>query len=241
MKRSGRSSRNRPLLIVLEGLVGAGKSTQMSLLSSILPRMFCVKTVTGWIKTNHLAAHAMLRLLSLILGVRESSPRYYLDEGRKIFNKVYPLWLLLDMLSIAVKYLWIVIMKSFRRDVVIIEEYMPAVVADYYYFRWKLGRKGLLDHLATSLALKIHAKKPSITVFLYADKKDLKERWRRRGSNPELDEYLKAQMVMLRRIAEAVSPSILVINTSEHSIAETTSIILKAITAMGDISRCRAG
>ncbi len=231
MRRSLISLRSKPFIIVFDGLVGAGKSTQIRVISVLLEKRYGLRVGKSWIKTNHLLAYIMSKILLKILRENELEIRYLLSRGRRIFARIYPLWLLLDTISITIKVIIDIFIKSLFKDVILVEEYIPSIISDYYYFNKKLGisHPPRIFSIIISYLLGLLAKRDSLIVYLYSPTSELRSRWLKRGTPPEIIEYLQVQSKILRKIIEALPGDKLVINTSRHSISETSKIIISTV------------
>ena len=231
MRRSQISLKSKPFIIVFDGLVGAGKSTQIKVLSVLLEKKYGLKVGKSWIKTNHLLAYILTKILLKILRENGLEMRYLLLRGRRIFARIYSLWLLLDAISITIKVIIDIFIKSLFKDVILVEEYIPSIISDYYYFNKKLGINYLprTFNIIISYLLGLLTKRDSLIVYLYSPTSELRLRWLKRGTPPEIVEYLQVQSKTLRRIIEALPGDKLVINTSRYSISETSRIIINTV------------
>lgn len=217
-------------VIVFLGTVGSGKSTQMRLLASYMRgRGFRVRV--AFLKTGHLLAYVLeVFLARLLVGRRGVRPLRALIEGRPwIARRLFRLWASLDAVSISMKFLFSVYIPVRLGFVVLVEEYIPAIVADYVYLSRVLGVP--LRALSSLLGLVLRLFRlggPIGVVFLDADNRVLELRWRRRGSPTERLDYLKMQRTILRRLAEAMSEGRFVyIDTAGRSVRETHEEIVR--------------
>lgn len=214
------------------GTVGAGKSTQMKLLAFTL-KSKGLKTKVTFIKTGHIFAYLLEVFLTRILCLnrKDAHPIRALIEDRPlIFKKLFQFWLILDMLSILVRFIFAVYLPLKIGKVVLVEEYLPATIADYIYLAKavNLPVKNIL--FAVNYALKLLCLcSPTLTIFLDASISCLADRWHKRGSLNEKPDYLKMQRTLLLKISKNLSSYFLYINTGDKTMKETHELIVSHI------------
>jgi hypothetical protein len=217
-------------VIAFIGTVGSGKSTHMKILYSRLRRRgFKVKM--SFLKTGHLFAFILEILLAKIFTSkrRNVSPiRALLEEKPTLFRRIFRLWLGLDLISITLKFLICVYLPLRLGYIVLVEEYIPALISDYIY----LSRVIDFPLRANSFAINYPRRLMKIcgaTQIIFLDAKDdeLKRRWKLRGSFDEREDYLKMQRTLLLRMSRELSSHRLIcINTEAKTIAETQEVVM---------------
>ncbi len=129
-----------PSLIVFVGVVGAGKTTQMEILSSKLKSRQNVKIT--YLKTVHLFSYVFTKLLSTII-LRRTDYDYPLkalrQEANFLFRRMFKLWLIIDVFSLALKFLISVYLPIKLGYTVLVEDYFPASIGEYKLANRRLG------------------------------------------------------------------------------------------------------
>jgi thymidylate kinase len=223
-----------PRIIVFAGLVGAGKSTQMKLLASKL-KTRGLRVKTTFLKTGHLFAYLLEVTLARMLASnrRDVYPvRALIQEKPRLFKKLFKLWLFLDALSISTRFLITIYLPSRIHRIVIVEEYIPATIADYVYLAKAVGFP--LEELAptVSFMLRLLSLGGSFrTVFLDVRDDVLGERWERRASLDEKPDYLRMQRILLLFIAKKFSSSFLYIDATHKTIREVHELVMHHVMA----------
>lgn|GEM_PF-1356492 len=221
--------KGQPQLIVLVGTVGSGKSTQMRLLAESL-RKRGAKTREVNLKTNHLLAN----LLALTLRGNLVDPKRkkfvigtLIDSRPVILRKMFRLWLALDSISISLRFLFDVKIPIAMGQVVIVEEYLPAIIADYFYISNAINLHPKVSFATTEfLSRVLNSAGPMYVVFLDADNDTLRQRWKLKGRLLEKTEYIRAQRTILLQCAMGFSyPNFLVVDTTTKSVYETLAYI----------------
>ncbi|MEM3437194.1 MAG: hypothetical protein QXP55_01480 [Nitrososphaerales archaeon] len=216
-------------VVVFVGTVGAGKSTQMKLLASMLESRRLKIRIT-YIKTGHVFAYLLEILLARVLCSKRKDvyPIRALIENRAfIFKKLFRLWLILDMLSISIRFILTVFLPSKIGRVILVEEYIPATIADYIYLAKAVGFPVKYVLFAVNYVLKLlHLCNPILTIFLDASNSCLVDRWHQRGSLNETSDYLKMQRTLLLNVSKNLSNYFLYINTSNKTIKEVHKLIV---------------
>lgn len=218
-----------PGVIVFAGTVGAGKSTQMRFLVSMLKSRGLKVRIT-FIKTGHIFAHLLETLLAKMLVSRRKdvcSIRALIEYKSFIFRKLFRLWLILDMLSISIRFFFSVYLPSKMGQIILIEEYIPATIADYIYLAktMNLPVKNIIFAINYMLRL-LHMRNPTLTIFLDARDSFLVERWRRRKSLNEKADYLKMQRTLLLNLSKNLSRNFIHIDTTNKTIKEAHRLIV---------------
>lgn len=224
---------SRPHVIAFLGTVGSGKSTQMKLLASELKRRK-VKVKVSYLKTGHIFARFLEVILARMFAGKRKDVypiRALFEERPYFFSRIFGLWLALDLISIALKFLLSIYLPLKLGYVVLVEEYIPATISDYIY----LSRIARFALKAQSFAITFPLKLMYIggytqIVFLDAENSELKRRWKRRGSFDERDDYLDMQRTVLLSISRRLSSNrLLYMNTSKQTVEETHQLIKKQL------------
>jgi thymidylate kinase len=203
------------------GTPGAGKSTQIAILASEL-RASGLKIRTADLKGY---VREYLRPLAIILAkllTRRSnvSPTSGLLEGDpRVYRRLLKLWLMLDTFDVYAKFLFNIYVPSKLGYSLIIEQFIPTKIAEYFYFCRLLGLRsdealpwtGLLQRL-------IQLIQPARTVFLDAETRVLQSRWRRRARNKlniaETVEYMHMQRTLAVSLARALHQELVCVDST---------------------------
>lgn len=212
------------IIITFVGLVGAGKSTHIRLLSRTLRRSGSTPKIS-WLKTNHLFAYILLYLLSRIVTIRKPDYliRVFLTYHRRLFDRIYNVWLALDLISMLVRYITTILLPLKLGRIILVEEYVPAILADLHYFNYRLKRKRKpwIARLYETILLAIYNKHKNIVVYIYADPQVLHKRWIKRGTPIEDLTYILFQEKILKKLAMILpAEKRIFINTSHRSLIE---------------------
>ncbi|WP_342784744.1 hypothetical protein [Thermofilum sp.] len=220
-------------MIAFVGTVGSGKSTQMRLLASDLRRRR-VKVKVSCLKTGHIFAYFLEVILAkMVAGKRRDvyPIRALLEEKPHFFNRIFRLWLALDVISVALKFLFSIYLPLKLGYVVLVEEYIPATISDYIYLSKIIGFTLGTRSFAITFPLKLmHLGGFTQIVFLDAENSELKCRWKRRRSFDERNDYLDMQRTVLLSISRRLSSNrLLYIDVSKQTIEETHQLIRKQL------------
>lgn len=231
----------QPRLVVFVGTVGSGKSTQMELVAYKLRRKG-FKTKVSTLKTNHLLSHLLTIAVQRILVNSERNPftiGVLIERKPLVLKKLFRLWLVLDAFSISVKFIWDVALPLRSGRIVLVEEYLPAIITDYAYISKAVGLSpnvtiGVIRFLSRILS------SPGFMeiVFLDASQIVLQERWKLRGSPREKAEYLQIQQTLLLLCSEKLSDHrLLRVDTTTQSVTETNEYVLTHLGLSGISAR----
>ncbi len=206
----------KPHLVVLVGTVGSGKSTCMRLLYLRLRRKG-LKVKTASLKTGHLLAFILEVLLAKMLvskGKDVYPIRALIEEKPHLFRRIFKLWLILDLISITIKFLISVYLPLKLGYIVIVEEYIPATISDYIYLSKLMKPPLKMDSLSIGYLLRMANLCVSMkTIFLDAESDELVRRWKVRGSPNEREDYIQMQRSLLLCISKRLSSKFLYVNT----------------------------
>ena len=197
---------DKPRVVAFLGPVGVGKSTQMKLLARRLSsKGFKVKVT--YLKVGHLWAHPLYGLAL---------------RGWPVFRSrlLFKLWVFLDLLAISLRFLISVWLPVKMGHIVLAEEYLPAVVADYLYIA-KINGHSLKDvKAAVSYVYRLSTLMPFVSLILDADVPALRDRWRLRGTPDERTEYVSTQRRALLTLAASLTRYVIFVDTSNSTVEE---------------------
>jgi len=209
-------------VIAFLGTVGSGKTTQMELLFSRL-RTKKYHAISTHLKSGFLSSLLIILLLKLTSVNRNDvyALRALLEEKPYLFRKMFKLWTVFDALSICLRFLLRVYIPKRLGRIVIVEEYIPATIADHFALARFL--KCSTSKIAVQFLLGLfHLGGYTQIVFLDASTDQLESRWTSRGSVKEESDYLEVQRTILLSIARNISSEdIIYIDTTDHD-PETT-------------------
>lgn len=222
-------------LIAFLGTVGAGKTTQINALATRL-REKNRKVKTTFLLSGHIFAYFLEVFLVKIVKHKERDVypiRTLFEEKPELFRSVFKIWMILDIISISIKYLIEIYIPSKLGYTVIVEEYLPSSIVDYLYLSKKINlEKELPTELLEFLLKLIYLIKPIQIIFLDAKDEVLVARWQRRGSPIQRPDYIKAKRTILQRIIKNISLSeSLFLETGDKDIAEINEKIVRWVSS----------
>ena len=182
-------------IFVFIGSVGAGKSTQIKLLSTFLGEQK-IKTKSATIKTRFPLTRMSSKLLCKI-GVKHLS--------FKLKKALVQVDLCLNLFLLPVLSLYVRILKRLG-FLLLIEEYLPGILVDYYHLAKIYKFKANLISIAMSILYKSLLLSGMSTILFVCDKTRLPERWKNRGTGPEYADYLESQQTIFGILEETASP-----------------------------------
>lgn len=199
---------NQPCRIVaISGPTGVGKSTNIKLLVPEL-RAKGLKVVVTQIRINHLAAGLLSRTMALLAvrHRRDLLPLGALCEDKPaVMRKLFRLWMLLDVASISMKFLFRIYVPKKLGRVVLVEDYIPTSIADHMYLCQKLGFPECGFAFFTNHMLRLMKMGgPTFLVVLDAQLPSLGERQIRRRWK-EVETYTSRQRPILKGLTERLS------------------------------------
>jgi len=164
---------------------------------------------------------------------RASPIRNLLEERPLLFKKLFRLWLCLDVSSILIKFLLTVYIPMKLGHIILVEEYVPAMIADYLYLKnaLNLPLKSIVPTINIISRLMLLCGSASI-ILLDADPHELKHRWSNRGRGLlEIPNYLNMQRTLLPHICQNLPTRwFLYINTTNEGVQETHRKIVRYLT-----------
>jgi len=184
------------------------------------------------LKTGHIFSYILEVILAKILVSKKKDVfpiRALIEEKTHIFKRVFRLWLGLDIVSIAVKFLLSIYIPLKLGYTILVEEYIPATVSDYIYLSKIIGFALKPTSLAITFPLRLMCLGGfTQVIFLNADNETLKSRWKHRGSFDEREDYLNMQRTILLQMSRKLSSNRLIyINTGKQTPEETYQLIKK--------------
>ncbi|MFX0137129.1 MAG: hypothetical protein ACFFDN_26050 [Candidatus Hodarchaeota archaeon] len=221
-------------IIAILGPTGVGKSTQVGLLAREF-RKKGYKVTTTQLRINHLFADAFIRIMARILVKQRNDvlPIGALYEEKPSFlKKTFIFWMMLDILSIAGKFLVHIYIPRKIGRLVIVEDYIPTTIADHIFLCRGLGlpREGYKFFKNYMTAL-MHLAGPFQSVILDAKFSESEKRRKGRGRWNELPEYVHIQSPLLFEMSNDLAKGDnLYIDTTLKSVEEVRDIIIKHLT-----------
>ena len=221
----------KPRLVAFMGTVGSGKSTQIELLAIEL-RKKGLKVKTTFLKSNHGFAHLLSFFLTRVLIKNRNDPRRahvraLIKEEPVIFNRLFKLWLTLDLFSITLSFLLKILLPTRMGYTVLVEDYLPATIVNYIYFTRAINIPSKTSSFFPRFMQRlIHVVGPTKWVFLDAEDGVLNSRWKNRRSVVEELDYLHEQRTKLLFLSKALSShEVLYIDTTHQNIMETHELV----------------
>ena len=222
-----------PRVIAFLGTVGAGKSTHLELLYlKFNKNMFRVKKAPA-LKTNHFFARTLTLFLVKLLTKKRKDVypiKALIDEKPVVFRKLFKLWLFLDIFSIFIQFLVTIYFPLKRGYIVLVEEYIPAAIADYTYMGRALNVPFETFSFAVNFLIKLMQLAQAQVIFLNADTRTLNIRWKHRGSLDEKSDYLHMQRTTLLSLSKKLTfHELIYIDTTNQNIKETHELIISRL------------
>lgn len=198
-------------VIAFVGTVGAGKSTGIIFLDKYFKfKGFKVK-ITQF-KVGNLWAYPLYKLASMGLPIFRN-------------NFLLKLWIILDIFAISLKFLISIWLPFKAGRIVLVEEYLPATIADYIHIARINGYKlkdvrGIIAYI-----YRLSASVPFTSIFLDANDVTLRKRWKLRGTPDEKPDYLIMQRKVLFSLTKLLSSHLVCINTSNSTLKEVSRFL----------------
>jgi len=218
-------------LVVFAGPVGAGKSTQIVYLQSAL-RKIGVRNKSVFLKSGHLLAYILELFLAKVVSKRSDvAPlRALYEDSPRLFKRVFKLWLFFDLLSVTVKFLLTIYVPFKFRYTIIVEEYIPATIADYFYLSNIAGRSLSATSFPVRYLLRLmNICRPVCVVYLDAENAELRRRWKVRKSLEEKEDYLLMQRTLLLRLYKTLADIFVYENTQLKRPREVFRSVISAL------------
>jgi hypothetical protein len=192
------------------------------------------KTKVTFLKRGHYIVNVLEALLARLFssGRKDLHPVARLVEERPyILRKLFKLWIDLDVICIYAKFLLNIYIPFKSGFVVIVEEYIPATLADYIYLAKAIEQSPkVLMWASKMLSRLLPLCKPTVAIYLDAKDKSLSSRWFERKSLPETSGYLEMQRTLLPSLLNSMLQGcVLKIDTSEKTIEETQILIYNCL------------
>ena len=208
--------------IVFIGTVGAGKSTQKEMLKRDLEKRK-IRVKLSLLKRGHLLTYileASLAFLFTSKRANEAPIRSLIEERPRLLKNLFVFWVSLDILSIYVKFFIDIYLPLKFGLTVIVEDYLPATLADYAYLSDKIGQDPKrLDFLFRMIQKLAALEGNTGAIFLDANNDSLRARWSIRKSFGEKMEYLEMQRNLVRIYLDSLIPGkTLFIDTTSKTI-----------------------
>ena len=224
----------RDYFLVFLGPPGAGKSTIMSVVSSYLNQRGYKALIFYGYKRSFLSSFLETMLCKVLFGSVGKKYRLFpmfllLRYSKEMFKHIAGLWYVLDVFGIILKNILLKFERFVRRaNIILIEDYIPSIMADYMYIAHVLaGRMRLIIKYCIHVLLVLLIRDARITqgktflIHLDAGAKQLRNRYIKRG-RPELShEYV----VFMRKALGIVCEGIALIASDTHCIKIDTSYL----------------
>jgi len=214
------------------GPVGVGKSTQIKLLQDRL-KSKKVKTVKTFIKSNHIFAHITRRLLILVGAYENQDDLGVICINKRIVERLYPVLILLDAVSITIKFFFTVYIPFHMGFNVLIEEGLMMSLFTYTLANPKI--RGLKPKTPPFLLRLINwiLKQKHVNIILDAESKELilrrKNRNYRQNESPE---YVDLQKKWLKQLNYG---NTIFLETTNLPIIQVHEVIVAAIEKYADL------
>lgn len=214
-------------IITFMGPVGVGKSTQMRLLKGYL-KSKNIRVIETFIKSSHVFAYILsrsLRALGVCEKVSYTKGLTRIYPRRDILRRLFPLWCLLDALSIAIKFFLTVYIPFCLGYTILIEEGLTMMLYTYnmsFPCLFKIEPKvpPFLPRLLGWVLSKNH-----VNVVLEAKNEELSRRRKHRSYRQnELSLYISLQRKWIARLS--FGDTIFVDTTNEPPVRVHKKIIM---------------
>ena len=188
--------------------MGVGKSTQIKLLAEHFKSKGLKVNIAG-LKVGNLWAYPLYKIALI---------------GWPIFKNKYmfKMWVVLDLIAISLKFLISIWLPFKAGRLILVEEYIPAIVADYLHIARINGYPPKDVRAIIAYTSRLATLVPFTSVFLDADTAVIRERWKSRGTSDEKLEYILVQQKLLPLITKLLSHRLIYIATSDSSVKETS-------------------
>jgi len=223
----------KPYIIAFVGPVSVGKSTQMRLLAYRL-RSKGLKVKTTFLLKGHLFSYFFEIILAKILckggGKNTSAMGILLDKNPSAFKKIFKLWLMVDTISICLKFLVSIYIPIKLGNIVLVEDYTPSTITHYRYYCQRLKLPVSSVNFSLKLALSLMSRFPIWVIFQDAQTEVLKSRWRAKNFSIDEDYVHYTRGKTLLFLLQKLLPDKLVyIVTNNRSVSEVHKLITERI------------
>ena len=234
LKESKVYNRARLQVIAFLGPVGVGKSTQMRLLAYRL-RSKGLKVKTTFLLKGHLFSHFFEIILAKIFcksrGEKASAMRTLLDKNPSAFKKIFKLWLIVDTITICLKFLVSIYIPIKLGNIVLVEDYIPSTITHYRYYCQCLKLPLSSINFSSKLALTLMSRFSTRIIFQDVPTEVLKSRWRAKDLFIERENYVHhtRRENLLSLLQKLLSNNLIYIETDNRSVGEVHKLIMKGI------------
>lgn len=223
------------VIIVFIGPPGSGKTTQIHLFSKVLNSRG-KKVSVLCLKRGFFATFLERVLVLLIYGKNPHHlyPMETLLRGAKDkLKKIVSLWYTINTLEIVIRLLVLMVASKVFKRIFLVEEYIPAIIADYIYIMLRLQKSITIITRDINILIHLYLKVyPLKLVVLTASLKELIYRWYKRGRAEPSRIYVFVQRVipnLIKMLARHPNKDILIIDTTYKPIYKTQKILVQNI------------
>jgi len=224
-------------IIVFLGPVGVGKSTQIRYLS-MKYNLLNIKFRNTQFKSLHILSNFLLLFFLKLLGENlDNNPRQlFWTKHRRIGRRIWPILVLLDMPSSILRFFFTINIPFNFNQLIFVEEYLPASIIDYSFFRKKLEINDAISSFYMNLLYKLYFKYLRFTTIIFLDASYSKviQRIKHRNTYTEQLEYIKMQKSLLLSFSKNTSlrGHFFYINTTNKNICEVSKEVFKVINSV---------
>jgi len=226
------------MIIVFIGLPGSGKSTQMRLLSKVLESKG-QKAKTLCLKRGFIASLIERILFLLICGGNLLYPyplELLLRGAKDKLKRIIHLWYIINTFELYARLLSLLIMSRVCKLVMLIEEYIPAIIIDYVYVALRLGMP--INKISKYINILIHSYlkvHPSRVIILAASMQELVRRWHKRGRAEYSYTYILVQQIipsLVKTLTRHFDKRVLILDTTNKTILDTLKALIQSMSCL---------